>query len=120
MKLYVGNLPRLAREEALQKWFAEAGYHVEAIHFIRDGQSGALYGFCFVEIRGAGIPKQALRHLSKRAFGGRPLVVQRASPEIEQGGTRALKAWFNPPPTPATATDRSKKAVLFSWSASSA
>ena len=118
MKLYVGNIPRLASEVALHRWFAEAGFHVEAIHFIRDGQSGALYGFCFVEISGAGIPKKALRHLNKRASWGRSLVVQQASPEIEKGGTSELKAWFNP--TSAQAAGRSEKAVLFSWSASSA
>jgi len=118
MKLYVGNIPRLASEEALQRWFAESGFHVEAIHFIRDGQSGALYGFCFVEMGGSGIPKKGLRHLNKRAFWGRPLVVQQVSSEIEKRGTSELKAWFNP--TPAQATDRSERAVLFSWRGSSA
>ena len=98
MRLYVGNIPRLASEEALQKWFAEAGFHVEAIHFIRDGQSGALWGFCFVEISGAGIPNKVLRHLNERAFWGRPLVVQKVSPEIEKAGRSELKAWFNPSP----------------------
>ena len=116
MQFYVGNLPRLGSEKTFQKWFAEAGLQVDAIHSIRDGESGVRYGFCYVEIRGAGISEQALRHLSKRVFRGR-LVAQRGSLEIEQGGTNELKVWFNP--APAQLTDRSEKAVLFSWRAPS-
>ena len=94
----MGIIPQLASEESLQKWFTEAGFHGEAVQFIRDGQWGALWGFCFVEITGSGIPKKALRHLNERTFWGRPLVIQRVSSEVENAGRSELKAWFNPSP----------------------
>lgn len=115
MKLYVGNIPALASEAALQKWFAEAGVRVESIHFIREEGSGALYGFCFVDLGEADIPKKDLRHLNKRAFWGRPLAIQAVSPEIERRGTSELKAWF----MPGEAADRSRRAALSSWRSSS-
>lgn len=94
MRLYVGNIPPLAGEQAVERWFAEAGVRVKSIHFTRDGQRGAVRDFCWVEIAEAGIPRRGLSHLNKRAFWGRPLVVREFGPAI--GGTDEFQTWFPP------------------------
>lgn len=85
MKLYVGNIPRLANEEALEKWFARAGFSVEAIHMVRENESR---GYAWVEIPGEGFPSKALRHLNVCTFWGRPLVVQEADRRPGNGSGR--------------------------------
>lgn len=75
MRLFVGNIPRLANEEALEKWFARAGLRVEAIHLVRENESR---GYAWVEILDDEFPSKALRHLNSCAFWGHPLVVQEA------------------------------------------
>lgn len=78
MKLYVGNIPRLANAEALEKWFARAGLRVEAVNLMQEGESEAAQGFAWVKIADEEFPPKALRHLTSCTFWGRPLVVQRA------------------------------------------
>ncbi len=78
MKLYVGNIPRLANEEALFQWFTRAGVRVKTMELI--GESNSVR-YARVEIENDEFPSRVLRHLSGCAFWGHRLVVQKASRE---------------------------------------
>lgn len=81
MKLYVGNIPRLANEEALGTWFERAGMYVEAIHLVEEDDSESC---AWVKITEERLLPKALRHLKKRVFWGRRLVVQKDEPRSRQ------------------------------------
>lgn len=95
MKLYVGNIPQLADEEALAKWFARAGFRVESIHLAREGETGVGRGFAWVNISDEMFPPKGLRHLKGCTFWGRPLVIQKANRWSEGDSTGVLGSWVN-------------------------
>lgn len=74
MWLHVGNIPRLANEEALAKWFEHAGVAVKTVELEHENDDcrNAL-----VETQNDGFPFKALRHLKSVAFWGRFLVIQK-------------------------------------------
>ena len=92
MRLYVGNIPRLANEAALTKWFAGAGFRVEAIHLVRDDETR---GYAWVKIADDRFPPKALRHLNGCAFWGRRLVVQKANRGTDSGFGHEADSWAN-------------------------
>lgn len=95
MKLYVGNIPQLADEEALAKWFVRAGFRVEAIYLARDGIAGVSRGFAWVQISDEVFPPKGLRHLKVCTFWGRPLVVQKTNRWGEANPADVAGSWAN-------------------------
>ncbi len=83
-KLYVGNLPFAAAEEALRALFTEYGT-VQTLSLVNDRETGIPRGFAFVEMSSSDAAR-AMQGLNGRDFGGRPLNVNEAQAH-EQGGS---------------------------------
>jgi len=84
-KLYVGNLPFGASEEALKNLFAEAGT-VESVKIITDTYSGRSRGFGFVEMASKEDGEKAISLLNGKTFMERALVVNEAKPQKKKSG----------------------------------
>ena len=80
-KLYVGNLPFSATEDAVRDLFAQHG-QVHSVSLIVDRDTGRPRGFGFVEID-EGAASAAISALDGTDFGGRTLKVNEAR---ERGG----------------------------------
>ncbi len=85
-KLYVGNLSYQADEQALQDWFADAGFQVDSVTIIRDRFSHQPRGFGFVEISNSDEADRAIADLNGKEFLGRNLVINEARPQRERFG----------------------------------
>ena len=81
-KLYVGNLPYSADEQALQELFGSAGT-VETVSVMRDMATGRARGFAFVEMASDEDAQKAITMLNDKDFGGRNLMVNEAKPKPE-------------------------------------
>ena len=83
-KIYVGNLPFSADEDAIRTLFAQHGT-VESVALIKDRDTGQPRGFGFVEM-----PRQdaarAIQNLNGQDMGGRPLKVNEAQDKPRGGG----------------------------------
>jgi RNA recognition motif-containing protein len=75
MKLYVGNLPFSATEEAIRELFAKHG-SVDSINLITDRDTGQPRGFGFVEMSEGG--QAAMSALDGYEMDGRALKVNEA------------------------------------------
>jgi len=84
-KLYVGNLPYSADEQALQDLFGTAGT-VETVSVMRDMATGRARGFAFVEMASDEDAQKAISLLNDKDFGGRNLMVNEARPKPAGGG----------------------------------
>ena len=84
-KLYVGNLPYSADEQALQDLFGSAGT-VETVSVMRDMATGRARGFAFVEMASDEDAQKAISMLNDKDFGGRNLMVNEARPKPAGGG----------------------------------
>jgi cold-inducible RNA-binding protein len=84
-KLYVGNLPYSADEQALQELFGSAGT-VETVSVMRDMATGRARGFAFVEMASDEDAQKAISMLNDKDFGGRNLMVNEARPKPAGGG----------------------------------
>ncbi|MBU1699077.1 MAG: RNA-binding protein [Candidatus Eisenbacteria bacterium] len=82
-KLYVGNLPFSATEEALHELFSQYG-SIESVKLVTDRDTGRPRGFGFVEM--ADGASEAIAALNDREFGGRNLKVNEAKPREGGGG----------------------------------
>src|SRR5690606_28261227 len=78
-KLYVGNLPFSATEQALGDLFAECGT-VESARIITDRDSGRSKGFGFVEMSTDEEAQKAISKFNGQQYEGRPLTVNEAKP----------------------------------------
>ncbi len=78
-KLYVGNLPFSATDEALNQIFAQAGT-VESAKIIMDKMSGRSKGFGFVEMSTDAEAADAINKFNGADYQGRPMVVNEARP----------------------------------------
>lgn len=85
-KLYVGNLPFTATEEAVRALFATHGT-VEKLSLITDRETGRARGFGFVEMSNADASR-AMQALNGTNFGGRPLRVNEAQERDRSRGPR--------------------------------
>ena len=83
-KLYVGNLPFTATEDALSALFAVHGT-VDKVSLISDRDSGRPRGFGFVEMSNADASR-AMQALNGSDFEGRPLTVNEAKERERSGG----------------------------------
>jgi RNA recognition motif-containing protein len=83
-KLYVGNLPFTATEEAVHALFAKHGT-VEKVSLITDRETGRPRGFGFVEMSNADASR-AMQALNGVDFDGRSLKVNEAQDRERSGG----------------------------------
>lgn len=92
MKIYVGNLPFTADENAVRELFAQHGT-VESVSLITDRDTGRPRGFGFVQMPNADA-QRAIQALNGKQMGGRPLRVNEAQErERNGGGSRGPKRW---------------------------
>lgn len=85
-KLYVGNLPFTATDEAVNALFARHGT-VEKVSLINDRDTGRPRGFGFVEMSNADASR-AMQALNGTDFEGRSLRVSEAQERERTGGGR--------------------------------
>ncbi len=83
-KLYVGNLPFTATEDAVRTLFTAHGT-VEKVSLITDRDTGRPRGFGFVEMSNADASR-AMQALNGKDFDGRPLKVNEAQDKDRAGG----------------------------------
>ncbi len=83
-KLFVGNLPFTATEEAIRELFSKHGT-VEKIAMISDRDTGRPRGFGFVEMSSADASR-AMQALNGTDFEGRALKVNEAQERERSGG----------------------------------
>jgi len=83
-KIYVGNLPFSATEEAVRTLFAQHGT-VESVSLINDRDTGRPRGFGFVEMPRADAAR-AIQNLNGQDMGGRPLKVNEAQDKPRNSG----------------------------------
>jgi len=84
-KLYVGNLPYSATEEALSAKFSEYGA-VESAKLIIDRDTGRSKGFGFVEMGNDAEAQAAIDGLDGQDYDGRPMKVNEAKPQEKRTG----------------------------------
>ncbi|MEK7691358.1 MAG: RNA-binding protein, partial [Bdellovibrionota bacterium] len=84
-KLYVGNLPFSATEEALKDIFAQSGA-VESVKIITDRDTGRSKGFGFVEMASDDEATSAISKFNGADYGGRPMTVNEARPMAPREG----------------------------------
>jgi len=82
-KLYVGNLPFTATEDAVQTLFSPHG-SVEKVSLINDRDTGRPRGFGFVEMSNADASR-AMQALNGAEFEGRMLKVSEAQDRDRSG-----------------------------------
>jgi RNA recognition motif-containing protein len=85
-KLYVGNLPFTATEEAVRNLFAPHGT-VEKISLISDRDTGRPRGFAFVEMSNSDASR-AMQALNGKELEGRALKINEAQDRPRSGGSR--------------------------------
>lgn len=95
MRLYVGNIPRLADEEALAKWFERVGIRVESIRLVRKDERGSIRGFAWVKIADEVFPPNAFRHLKHCTFWGQSLAVRRMHSGAASDSSGGVGTWVN-------------------------
>jgi RNA recognition motif-containing protein len=83
-KLYVGNLPFTATEDAVRTLFASHGT-VEKISLINDRETGRPRGFGFVEMSNSDASR-AMQALNGKDFDGRSLKINEAQDKPRTGG----------------------------------
>lgn len=95
-KIYVGNLPFSATNEALNELFAKFG-KVDSAKIITDRDTGRSKGFGFVEMSSSDDANAAIEKLNGSDMGGRSLVVNEARPMEPRtrsfGGDRGGNRW---------------------------
>jgi RNA recognition motif-containing protein len=78
-KLYVGNLPYSATDEALHHIFTQAGT-VESAKVITDRETGRSKGFGFVEMATEQEALDGINKFNGADYEGRPMTVSEAKP----------------------------------------
>jgi len=84
-KIYVGNLPFSATEDAVRTLFSQHGT-VDSVAMIMDRDTGRSKGFGFVEMADSGEAQKAIQALNDSMVDGRPLKVNEAKPREERSG----------------------------------
>ena len=83
-KLYVGNLPFTATEDAVRTLFAAHGT-VEKVSLINDRDTGRPRGFGFIEMSNSDASR-AQQALNGKDFDGRALKINEAQDKPRSGG----------------------------------
>jgi hypothetical protein len=89
MRLYVGNIPKLANEGALCQWFERAGILVRSIELASEDEDRRV---ALVETQNDSFPLKDLRHLSSVAFWGQFLAIRRAGRAADIASRREMAA----------------------------
>ncbi len=85
-RLYVGNLPFSASEEAVRELFGQNGRTVTEVKLITDRDTGRPRGFGFVEMGSGQEADGAIRDLNGYEMDGRALTVNEARERSGGGG----------------------------------
>ena len=80
MKLFVGNISKSVKADALRALFEELG-EVASVVILTDKYTGESKGFGFVEMPNDQQASQAIRKFSNAEFFDRKLVVSKARPK---------------------------------------
>lgn len=89
-KIYVGNLPFSADDDAVRQLFSQHGT-VDSVALIMDRDTGRPRGFGFVEMPKADAAR-AIQALSGHDMGGRALKVNEAQDKPRSGGGGGYRA----------------------------
>lgn len=84
-KLYVGNLPFSASEQALADTFSECGT-VDSVKIITDRDTGRSKGFGFIEMSTDDEAQKAISKFNGQDYEGRALTVNEAKPMAPREG----------------------------------
>ena len=84
-KLYVGNLPFSATDQALVDAFSQCGT-VDSARIIMDRESGRSKGFGFVEMSTDEEAQNAINKFNGADYNGRPMTVNEAKPMAPREG----------------------------------
>ena len=90
-KIYVGNLPFTADEDAVRTLFSQHGT-VDSVALINDRDTGRPRGFGFVEMPKSDAAR-AIQNLNGQDMGGRPLKVNEAQDKPRGGGGGGGQRW---------------------------
>ena len=85
-RLYVGNLPFSADENAIRELFAQDGRDVTEVKLITDRDTGRPRGFGFVEMGNSEHADTAISALNGYSMDGRALTVNEAKERSSGGG----------------------------------
>jgi len=85
-RLYVGNLPFSADEDAVRSLFEQNDRKVEEVKLITDRDTGRPRGFGFVEMGNSEDADAAINELNGYVFDGRSLKVNEARERTPGGG----------------------------------
>ncbi len=85
-RLYVGNLPFSADENAVRELFAQDGREVTEVKLITDRDTGRPRGFGFVEMANSEQAGAAISALNGTSMDGRDLTVNEAKERTSGGG----------------------------------
>jgi len=85
-RLYVGNLPFSASEEAIRELFGQDGRGVTEVKLITDRDTGRPRGFGFVEMGNSEDADAAITALNGHSMDGRELTVNEARERTSGGG----------------------------------
>ena len=89
-KIYVGNLPFSANEDAVRQLFAQHGT-VDSVALINDRDTGQPRGFGFVEMTQNAEAARAIQNLNGYQMDGRSLKVNEAQPKTKSAGGGARR-----------------------------
>ena len=84
-KLYVGNIPFSADENALRDLFSQVD-GVDSVNIIKDRESGRSKGFGFVEMATDDGAQRAITEFNGKDLQGRALTVSEARPQAPREG----------------------------------
>lgn len=93
-RLYVGNLPYDADEDAIRTAFTEAGASVGRVHIPLDRETQRPRGFAFVEVASEQEVAQVIAALDGSTFGTRTLRVSEAEDRRPPGGGAPPRAAY--------------------------
>lgn len=80
MNLFVANISRTVKDDALKALFSEFG-EVTSVKIINDKYTGESKGFGFVEMLNDNQALDAIKKLTNASFFGKNLVVSKARPK---------------------------------------
>lgn len=80
MNLFVANISRTVKEDALQALFSEFG-QVSSVKIVGDKYTGESKGFGFVDMVNESQAMEAIKKLTNAEFFGRKLIVSKARPK---------------------------------------
>lgn len=72
-RIYVGNMPYMAKKSDVEALFTEAGYTIDLIDISIDSFTGRNPSYCFVELQNEELANQAMLELTNSDLLGRPV-----------------------------------------------